>query len=191
MILIRGTDAKWQYDTHDFPPANCTLLRSVAGSESRCFYTLTDQERSWFHYMKENKFILSSRGVKVGSNSAAAEAAKLVCNNPASASGLTEWWSLSHPGLAFTLHYLYAFSDEMGCSRSKSLWWTKQVLYTHRRRRKWPTSVVNKFIKIRVMKQNHHDKMGSSQLLKNIYPEDSQISDVSQATHYSSFTILS
>lgn len=83
MILIRGTDAKWQYDTHHFPPANCTLLRSVAVSESRCFSTLTDHERSWFHYMKENKFLLSSRRVKVGSNSAAGEAAKLVCNNPA------------------------------------------------------------------------------------------------------------
>lgn len=162
MILIRRTDAKWQYDPHNFPPVNCTLLRSVAVSESRCFYTLTDHERSWFHYMKENKFILSSRGVKVGSNSAAGEAAKLVCNNPAFASGLAEWPSLSHPGLAFTLHYLYASSDETLCSGSKSLGRTKQVLYPHHMRRNWPTSAVGKFIKIQIMKVNHHDKMGCS-----------------------------
>lgn len=191
MILIRGTDAKWQYDTHNFPPANCTLLRSVAVSESRCFCTLTDHERSWFHYMKENKFILSSRRVKVGSNSAAGEAAKLVCNNPASASGLTEWPSLSHPGLVFTLCYLYAFPDEMGCSRSQSLWWAKQVLDTHHMWRKWPTSMVGKFIKTRVMKLNRHDKMGSSQLLKNLYQKDCQISDASQATHHNIFAFLS
>lgn len=169
MILIRGTDAKWQYDTHNFSPANCTLLRSVAVTESRCFYTLTDQERSRFHYMKENKFILSSRRVKVGSNSAAGEAAKLVCNNPASAAGLAEWRSLSHPGLAFTLHYLYAFSDEMVYSCSKSLWWTKQALYTHHTRRNWPTSVVGKFIKIRIMKANRHDKMGNARNFSRIY----------------------
>lgn len=95
-----------------FPQRIAPLLRSVAVSESRCFYTLTDHERSWFHYMKENKFILSSRRVKVGSNSAAGEAAELVCNNPVSASGAAEWGSLSHPGLACTLHYLYAFSNE-------------------------------------------------------------------------------
>lgn len=51
--------------------------------------------------------------------------------------------------------------------------------------------MVGKFIKIRVMKLNRHDKMGSSQLLKNLYQKDCQISDVSQATHHNIFAFLS
>lgn len=37
--------------------------------------------------------------------------------------------------------------------------------------------MVGKFIKIRVMEVNRRDKMGDSQLLKNIYQQDCQISD--------------
>lgn len=63
--------------------------------------------------MKENKFILLFRRVKVGFNLVVGEAVKLVCNNFVFVVGLVEWRSLSYSGLVFILYYFYVFLDEM------------------------------------------------------------------------------